>query len=424
MPPRRNKFALVRVDDHSDNEPSSSQFVPPPPLKKRMKYTARHADEEDIDMDITIPHGQSIGFSSTTCILSIVDPACTNDSWAPADSYYEETARECHVSDVKKKNSPASDNPLREWIGWTMSEGICRPGFHAEFLYEFIHLEGHLKQPKCPQCNVEGHRKNPLHIINMSTTFVFLAGTRTDIIQEWNGSFFKKTSLSALGLCVQLGHNLEECVNPVPGHMHFSVLHINGIHHVNVDFCDCEFQVSKRQQLLRAEWYPATIDHPKTAVTFCMLEKVHLLNLSGKVSTYEYYKCLQHLTDNTETEIPKYRHLKLMKCAGCRNIPDGVTNIGLEELALRCWVCPNPGVNIVPNWKEVTPMEQWYLFMVVLAMDANFRLKNLNVSNDISDPGLHTRNAYFVPNKESSDHYKKFVSQKDVHQQLFFQHCY
>ncbi|KAJ7576758.1 hypothetical protein C8J56DRAFT_899390 [Mycena floridula] len=260
------------------------------------------------------------------------------------NSYYEErTVEECKVSDIKKKTSPASDNPLRKWTGWTTSDGIYRPGFRVEFLEEFICHEGHLEQPKCPQC------KNPFHVVN----------------------------------------------------------------------------VSKQQQLLRAEWYPTTIDHLKTAITFRMLEKFHLLNLSGKVSTYEYYKCLQHLTDNTETEIPKpryktllrvlrqYRHLKLMKRAGCGNIPDGIATIGLGELALICWACPNPGVNIAPNWKEVTPKEQWYLFMVVLAMDANFRLKNLNVSNDISDPGLHTGNAYFVANKEYSDHYKKFASQKD-----------
>lgn len=52
--------------------------------------------------------------------------------------------------------------------------------------------------------------------------------------------------------------------------------------------------------------------------------------------------------------------------------------------------------------------------MLLIAIDANFRLKNLYRSSDIADPGLHTGLAYFVEDGPYREHYQTFVSQKDV----------
>jgi len=44
---------------------------------------------------------------------------------------------------------------------------------------------------------------------------------------------------------------------------------------------------------------PASIDHPKSAFTFDVLDTFHLLTLQGKTSAYDYYYSLAHKSDNT-----------------------------------------------------------------------------------------------------------------------------
>lgn len=52
--------------------------------------------------------------------------------------------------------------------------------------------------------------------------------------------------------------------------------------------------------------------------------------------------------------------------------------------------------------------------MLIVAVDANFRLKNLFRSTEQKDPGLHTGLAYFVDDKPYKAHVMKFATQKDV----------
>ena len=60
-----------------------------------------------------------------------------------------------------------------------------------------------------------------------------------------------------------------------------------------------------RQQLIRSEWFPATVHYPQTCATFRLLELFHVVTLTGKLSAHEFYKSLEYLTDNTELAIPK-----------------------------------------------------------------------------------------------------------------------
>lgn len=117
--------------------------------------------------------------------------------------------------------------------------------------------------------------------------------------------FFEKTSLQMLGLRIQLGHVDLHCLLPKPAPTTFIVIDTNGIHSVAVDFCHCNDIVSKRQQLMRAGWWPATVHHPQTCVTERCLEQFLAITLTGKVSAYDYYKSMEHLTDNTDMEVPK-----------------------------------------------------------------------------------------------------------------------
>ncbi|KAF9024498.1 hypothetical protein BDZ89DRAFT_954690, partial [Hymenopellis radicata] len=260
----------------------------------------------------------------------------------------------------------------------------------------------------CLPCTLRQHRRNPFHRI-----------------QRWNGLFYEKVTLRALGLRLQLGHDDgHPCVNPQPGPNDFTILHSNGIHKVNVDFCGCEHRVAHRLQMLRAEVFPVTTRHPKTGATLRLLEDFEMLSSSGKMSTYEHYNALVAMTDHTGVSVPKDRyksygrvnrefgHIKILKRGGRGCVENGRATTREGELALRCWACPRPGVNLPPNWRAV-PLNERYLYRLIIALDANFRLCNLRRPSTL-DPGLHTGWAYFVSNKAYLEHIAKYPKQKDI----------
>ena len=110
-----------------------------------------------------------------------------------------------------------------------------------------------------------------------------------------------------LGLHVQLGHTVHEtCCNPIRAlGGDFVVLDINGIHEVGIDFCGCESSKLHFVQLLQYHWFPASVDHPKTAATLAVLKFFQLLNFELKVLLFEFHSVLARLTDNTGTVAQK-----------------------------------------------------------------------------------------------------------------------
>ncbi|KAF9470579.1 hypothetical protein BDN70DRAFT_777251, partial [Pholiota conissans] len=141
-----------------------------------------------------------------------------------------------------------------------------------------------------------------------------------------------------------------------------------------------------------------------------LLRLFHLLSLTSKVSTYDFYRALERLSDNTGTCTPKsryrqllrvslqWRHLKMLKRGGRGHDEAGVAGTKDGELAVQCPSCPHPGINLPADWRDV-PEDKKFLYRLLLCMDANFRLKNQLVSNYSQDPGLGTGWAYMVRTK-------------------------
>lgn len=77
-----------------------------------------------------------------------------------------------------------------------------------------------------------------------------------------------------------------------------TVLHVNGIHAVDVQFCECSAS-ERRVQMLRMGWWPASPSDPRTCATMALLRHFHLLNLQGKLPAYDFYRALELATDNT-----------------------------------------------------------------------------------------------------------------------------
>lgn len=116
----------------------------------------------------------------------------------------------------------------------------------------------------------------------------------------WNGYFFQASSLTDLGLFLLLGHDGHPCPIPTNIYTRMTILHVNGIHTMNVKFCTCARPTPppRRVQLLQARLFPATVVQPQTCATFEVLRHAHLLTLQSKISAHNYYSTLERLTDN------------------------------------------------------------------------------------------------------------------------------
>ncbi|KAF8124209.1 hypothetical protein EV363DRAFT_1403314 [Boletus edulis] len=187
-----------------------------------------------------------------------------------------------------------------------------------------------------------------------------------------------------LGLCVQLAHppgetchNLELCWGG-----NFVVINTNGIHTISLDFCNCEQVTTHCQQPLHFGWFP---------------------------NCYEAFLRMSR----------QWWHLKMMKHAGCSFDPYGVKSTPDGECALICPACPQPGKNLPLDFYEqhlYSPDKKW-LYVLFVAIDANFHLKQKKVSKDSVDPSLSQGWGYFVEEtayKDYLDQRKGIVQEKST----------
>lgn len=143
-----------------------------------------------------------------------------------------------------------------------------------------------------------------------------------------------------------------------------TVIHTNGIHEVAFRYCCCSRAVSQNLQLLRRQIYPASQVNIRTCATFELLNFLHKIAHTTKSSTFDLYRALEKLTDNTGVCVPKskyralsrmflqWRHLKLLKWAGRAHDSTGPDGTKAGELALRCPSCPYPDINLLQDWRE------------------------------------------------------------------------
>ncbi|KAF7305217.1 CxC2 domain-containing protein [Mycena kentingensis (nom. inval.)] len=227
---------------------------------------------------------------------------------------------------------------------------------------------------RCRGCIVAEHARQPLHWI-----------------EKWTGMYFQRDSLKNAGLRIQLGHvEGEPCLVPHAGHSDFTIMHLNGIHDVAVDFCGCEHheRADHATQLLHSRYYPSTGPRPRTCATFACLDDFHSLSLYAKTSAYDYYRALEYRTNASgvkplERGAAELTRRRQSKRPSRVNSPFGVRHVR------------NPGVNLPDDWENAAPSDQC-LYIMFIAMDACFRLKRRLIGSDLRDPGLTTGWAYFV----------------------------
>jgi len=180
----------------------------------------------------------------------------------------------------------------------------------------------------------------------------------------WNGSYFHKVSLKSLGLWIQLQHVSMHCSNPIASYKKFQVLHTNSIHDVAVNFCGCEQALPHHVQVLRHGLYPSSQAIVKTCATFQLLCHLHLLALTSKGSTYDFYHALEKSTNNNGVIPPsryctllcmvlQWRHLKMLERGGRGHDLMGIEGTQSGELTVLCPLCPHPGINLPEGWEDV-----------------------------------------------------------------------
>ncbi|KAJ7449737.1 hypothetical protein B0H11DRAFT_2247094 [Mycena galericulata] len=288
---------------------------------------------------------------------------------------------------------------------------LCRVCREPDAACDFRCRDCHGDDMLCGPCMVDRHVENPLHRV-----------------EKWECGFFHKWSLKALGLRVQLGHPpRQRCPQPHAMHSSFVVLHTNGIHEIAVDVCDCEDAAlagPPEIQMLRAGWFPATDDRPRTCGTFACLDLFLASTHQAKTTIYDFYGMLEKLTDNTGVKPPnryhaflrmcrEYRHLLMLKRAGRGHEPSGIEGTKQGELAVLCPCCPRPGINLPEDWQNAAAEDQ-FLYILFLALDACFRLKRRLVSSQLKDPSLGSGWSYILETSPYHEYLLTVTDQKEM----------
>ena len=155
-----------------------------------------------------------------------------------------------------------------------------------------------------------------------------------------------------------------------------TVFHITGVHQFLIQYCQCALDSpSRRRQLLREKYFPATLIRPHTVFTFALLNFFHKLQSQNKTNLYDFYNTIIHLcngaglspeivsisnvshspvtNDNNQYRYNEislvYRmwvNLHILKRGGAAHHPGGVESVPDGGMAVECPACPHPGRNV------------------------------------------------------------------------------
>ncbi|KAK6985142.1 CxC2 domain-containing protein [Favolaschia claudopus] len=371
-----------------------------------------------------------------------LDPSSLNDQLAhwipiPEDDFNEGEALALLPESTvlgKRKTYISTKNPMSLW----------RP-LKGEFLAELLRHEGlgdDTANPSCAHCAAQFNPRSspPVRVFKCYECGQFLqclsccvanhARTPLHVIKEWNSNFWAPCTLATLGLVYQLGHGGFPCPFPDTTKHRLTVIEEPVIHEICLRYCKCSKSddADNIEQLLRNGWYPATVTDPGTCATFRTLETYRLYSVVGNLNVRDFMTSIERVTDTSATSgmtwLPdrykqfgrtarQWAFLLRLKRAGRGHDPKGVEATALGECAVHCWACPQDGRNLPEGWREVDPKYQ-FLYMLILAVDANFRLRNRIRANEIDDPTLGPGWGYWVEPNSYREHLKNYVHEKEV----------
>ncbi|KAJ6488281.1 hypothetical protein C8R47DRAFT_1071998 [Mycena vitilis] len=300
---------------------------------------------------------------------------------------------------VSRDHGDAADGPAPHDYGDAAEKPAPRI-FRCDSWGEFL---------QCKNCCLERHSRSPLHVIS-----------------EWKGRFWETTPLISIGFVYQLGHEGGSCKRPEAKIRTLVVMDVNIIHTIKYRFCGCDRSDTSNnlRQILRNAWYPGSTVDPDTCATFKSLDFFRLLNVIGNVNAQDFVRTLEHNTNamgfgGLDKVADRYKTFMLMarqyafllraRRAGRAHDPDGLVATEEGECSVNCWLCPFDGRNLVAGWRNVESK-----YRLILAVDANFKLKNRIRANERDDPPLGPGWGAFVEPTRYREHLKKYVAENDV----------
>ncbi|KAJ7176163.1 hypothetical protein C8R43DRAFT_1084657 [Mycena crocata] len=395
---RRRKEELLNVAHKkqrlqpTDMQDSLGRWIPVPDGADFAAAAAELGDEDSRPReDETTVLGRRKEYASTHDPMSL---------WRPLKSFFldELNRHEGLADELEESQCAHCQRPLNTHIPSSVRF------FKCEDCGEFL---------QCETCCLAHHKRTPLHVI-----------------LEWNGSFWTKCTLADLGLVYQLGHGGFPCGFPDDKVYKMTVIEAPVIHQIKIRYCKCarSDDAENLEQLMRNSWYPATVTDPATCATFKSLEAYRLYNVVGNMNVHDFITALERMTDTTAASgmswLPdrykqfqrmarQWAFLKRLQRSGRGHDPNGVERTKLGECAVRCWACPEDGRNLPPDWRDADPKFK-YLYMLLLAVDANFRLKNRMRTNEIDDPSLGPGWGYWVEPGRYRRHIRKNIKEQDI----------
>jgi hypothetical protein len=305
----------------------------------------------------------------------------------------------------------------------------------------------------CGSCIKDSHATNPLHRI-----------------QKWNGFYFDRATFTELGQIIGLGHRGTLCPNRLPESKGraTTVVHINGIHQVRIEFCHCANAPAEHEQLAKAALFPATIERPETTFTFHVLKEFHNLSLTSKIPAYDFVNALTNMTNNA---FPGKVLVSPFSLSFFRSINDNIIRIAIassfvwsvygvtsqlfaevdkhmESMVLSATAAPirSPCVApLVPNpvsmcnsltYRMHLKMKRGFNFLrhclhqrnmfhtrhkytLFLSVDGNFRLQRKKKRDDPDDVAINKGNAYFADSADLNEYLAHVSPKDDVRNGLF-----
>ncbi|KAJ3531229.1 hypothetical protein NMY22_g8249 [Coprinellus aureogranulatus] len=149
------------------------------------------------------------------------------------------------------------------------------------------------------------------------------------------------------------------------GGLMVNVVHTNGYHRLPLFPCFCPDSRATHLQLLKAGLYPSTQTETETVFTFQLLKNYHLSTVDSHLSLEHYCSLLRRLTNYTfpseslerRRELARvsqqYDHLIDLKRNGFGITEIRVRTPGKGELAFFCAVCPQDGLNLPSDWRNL-----------------------------------------------------------------------
>ncbi|KAK7052398.1 CxC2 domain-containing protein [Favolaschia claudopus] len=317
---------------------------------------------------------------------------------------------------AKRKRYVSSDEPMRLW----------RP-LADLFLDELLRHEGAPAGTTCACCAKDWTLSPRKFRCRDCGVFVQCHAC-------WTGKFWSGTALCKLDYVFQLGHGGFACPRPAPAIREMVVMDFPVIHTVKFRYCACDLSdtANNLQQLLRNGWYPATTIDPGTCATIQTLRTFRLQNAVGNLTVHDLVRIMERCTDATRVNaIPdrykgfgrmsrQFTFLKRLQRAGRAHDERGALGTKGGECAVLCWACPQDGMNLPEGWRDVSPEFQ-FLYMLIVAMDANFHMRHRLRANEREDPPLGDGWAYMVEEAPYHEHLRSYVGEEDVSTCVAFQ---